>query len=396
MNFTMPSHYARLLSAAAIALSITSCGQNDSVEITEKRVVAPVSTPAGDPGSSASRFGAAPPGAPMQAQAGPAAGPGWAWDKPATWQDASPTQMRPANFKVGPNGEGECYLTVLSGGGGGMLANVNRWRSQMSLGEITQDELNAFPSAEVAGQKAVLVEFDGAYKGMESAVSVENAKMLGAILESGGQSLFVKMVGPGPVIEAERENFKAFCTSLRPGDGTVAQAAPVAGASPSGAMPNDDTHAGFGSAASKTLTWDMPAGWTIGPDKPMREVTFFAGEGDASECFITILGGAGGGAESNINRWMQQMGQPALAADAFAALPTITVLGVPSQMVEISGSYTGMDGVTKENYMMLGLVCTLPDSSVFVKMTGPEAVVKAQKDSFVAFCSSLKKPAAAA
>jgi len=39
----------------------------------------------------------------------------------------------------------------------------------------------------------------------------------------------------------------------------------------------------------------------------------------------------------------------------------------------------------------MGVVVMLTDETLFVKMTGPAAVVKAEKDHFLSFCKSLAK-----
>ena len=59
-------------------------------------------------------------------------------------------------------------------------------------------------------------------------------------------------------------------------------------------------------------------------------------------------------------------------------------------LVEISGDYTGTSGEAQSGFMMLALICELADTSVFVKMVGPESTVRAEAESFQAFCQSLR------
>jgi len=127
------------------------------------------------------------------------------------------------------------------------------------------------------------------------------------------------------------------------------------------------------------LTWKAPDGWKQGPAKQMRVVTFVPADAPGVECYVTVLGGAAGGVEANVNRWRQQLHLAPLAADALKALPTVPVLGRPSQMVEIDGGAVGL----------FGLVCELGERTVFVKMTGPMDALRAQRGQFVAFCKSL-------
>jgi hypothetical protein len=127
------------------------------------------------------------------------------------------------------------------------------------------------------------------------------------------------------------------------------------------------------------FTWTAPEGWTPGPAKQMRLVTFVPKDAPGVECYVTVLGGAAGGVEANVNRWRQQLHLAPLSADAVKALPTVPVLGRPAQMAEIDGGSVGM----------FGLVCELGSQTVFVKMTGPMDSLRAQRGQFVAFCKSL-------
>ena len=45
--------------------------------------------------------------------------PPFKWEKPESWKNEDQSSMRVANFSFGENSEGECYFTVLPGGGGG-------------------------------------------------------------------------------------------------------------------------------------------------------------------------------------------------------------------------------------------------------------------------------------
>ena len=139
--------------------------------------------------------------------------------------------------------------------------------------------------------------------------------------------------------------------------------------------------------AERSFSWETPDGWTSSSPTAMRLVNLRVGE---AECYVTVLKGSGGGAERNINRWRDQMGQESLSEADIANLPKIAVLGKEAPMVEISGTFSGMGTDGKEGYMLLGTVCEDGSQSVFVKMTGPEATVSAEREKFVAFCKSLK------
>ena len=137
------------------------------------------------------------------------------WQTPDGWSQAERSQMRPVNLAFGPNKEGECYLSLLPGGGGGVLANVNRWRKQMAQPEITEEELAKMPKKTLMGIEGAFVSIEGAYTSVGATESKADYKMLGIVAAMGEAGLFVKMVGPKALVEANSQAFDQFVTSLR-------------------------------------------------------------------------------------------------------------------------------------------------------------------------------------
>jgi len=122
-----------------------------------------------------------------------------------------------------------------------------------------------------------------------------------------------------------------------------------------------------------------PSGWRRAPDRPARAFTLFAGAGEALECYVTSLGGDAGGALANVNRWRGQLGLTSITQTDLSALPSTRVMGRDAVLVECDGTSASL----------MGAACNGSDRSVFVKMTGPRDLVRAQRTAFLAFCSSL-------
>jgi hypothetical protein len=137
------------------------------------------------------------------------------WEVPEGWVEEESTQMRVVNLRFGPEAEGECYLAILPGAGGGVEGNINRWAGQMGLDPLSTEALAALPRQNLFGRKAPFVDFVGTYRGMGNIEPIDPARMLGAVLADEQLTFFVKMVGPAGVVEAERKNFEQFCSSLR-------------------------------------------------------------------------------------------------------------------------------------------------------------------------------------
>ncbi len=357
-----------------VLLSLASgCGNSAGVkEIRETRKLeqAPPSPPPNL--SSAERFGIRTAVTPPSDSALP-----FTWSVPEGWMEAPSSQMRLVNLVPGGDPRAECYLTVLPGAGGGVEANVNRWRAQMSLEPYTNEELAGLQSKPVLGTAATYVEFEGTYVGMAGDESRPNYKLVGLILPLNEGGLFIKMLGPKDFIDNELEHFDQFRDSLR----LLSEGAGADNAVSSQAVME---------RGELNLQWTVPQGWRKSPDRPMRAVTFTMGAENAAECYVSVFPGDAGGLDVNINRWAGQMGAGPLDAAAITALPAVIILGDDAPMVEFAGTFTdAMTGNSIENAVLLGVVAKHGDNSIFIKLVGPASEVTAQKQTFIAFCQSL-------
>ena len=204
-----------LLLGVVLASLVVACGEPDETrEITDSRTVGTVRRiPPMAPFNDEVRFGftqRAPARPEIEA---PRPARSYGWELPPGWSVGPARPMRLASFRVAERPEIDVSLTVLSGDGGGMVANVNRWQGQMGLPALAADRVAALPKIDVLGRKATLVEATGAFTAMDG-TSTPGAALLGVIVELGNESLYVKMTGSVDAVPAERENFLRFCASL--------------------------------------------------------------------------------------------------------------------------------------------------------------------------------------
>ena len=132
---------------------------------------------------------------------------GFSWKKPESWIPSSGSSMRLASFDI-PYSEGSGDLSViqLGGTGGGIEANVNRWRRQLNL-----------ESQSLSKIEKEMIEKRGGL-GVYNIIRIINEEMdsafLCAILTAGNQTLFVKLsANPHGIREIEAD-FISFCSSL--------------------------------------------------------------------------------------------------------------------------------------------------------------------------------------
>jgi hypothetical protein len=199
---------AHPLAIVAATLLLTACG-GDRVSTyrvpKEKDPEAPAA--AADAGAQA----APAPGAAMAGTAVPTSeGAALAWLAPAQWVPKPATAMRKGSYGVpGDGGECDLSITAFPGDVGGELMNVNRWRGQVGLPPIRQEELEASVNRlEANGLRFTVVELaPGAGAGGKA--------MLGAIVPFGGSTWFFKLMGPVPSVQAAKPAFLEFLRSVR-------------------------------------------------------------------------------------------------------------------------------------------------------------------------------------
>ncbi|MDA0990970.1 MAG: hypothetical protein O3A51_09490 [Verrucomicrobia bacterium] len=205
-----------------MALWVMGCTPRDKdVEITETRLGRTVEVPEAGL-STAERFGmrstALPPGHPpiapgmsMPGTAGPAASPSLTWVAPDGWEQGPDRQMRLVTYTIGE--ATECYVAELGGMGGGLAANLNRWRGQLGQPPLDASGLDALPQIVVFGEPAPLLDVVGDYVGMGNE-SRPASRLLGTVATTGGKTYFVKMIGPDEAAQSQKQAFIAFCESL--------------------------------------------------------------------------------------------------------------------------------------------------------------------------------------
>lgn len=145
---------------------------------------------------------------------------GLKFTRPADWQWVEVTSpMRKAQLKVpGASAAESADITFFhfgAGGGGDVTSNAQRWIAQFK----SPEGASKIDPQEIAGTKVTLVTTEGSFSsGMPGGPStvVENAALLGAIIEGPDGSVFIKMTGPAVLVKGSRAKFLAFITAAIP------------------------------------------------------------------------------------------------------------------------------------------------------------------------------------
>lgn len=134
---------------------------------------------------------------------------GLLFDVPADWQkqQLSPMQMGivAAKFSAGENGD---VQITLSRSAGGLDANLNRWR-----GQVTVSEAETLQTISAAGTQATLIKLTGDYSPGMGRPDIADGCLLGVIIPQPPQDYFIKATGPAASVDAIEEQFREFAAS---------------------------------------------------------------------------------------------------------------------------------------------------------------------------------------
>jgi hypothetical protein len=137
------------------------------------------------------------------------------WQAPAGWQEVSGGQFLVAKFTLTGADGATAAVNVSSstGDGGGLLANVNRWRGQLALEPLKNDmELaHIVPEMDLPGDgHLTVVDFIGT-----DSKTGQPARLVGAVVPQSGQTWFYKLMGDAKVVESQKAAFIQFVQGVK-------------------------------------------------------------------------------------------------------------------------------------------------------------------------------------
>ncbi len=130
---------------------------------------------------------------------------------PDGWKPLPPAPMTLSRYEVF-DGSNSAIVSIsrLEGDGGGLLPNINRWRGQINLGKINEDELNrTAQKIKFGNSTATLVDYSG--KNSKG----EQTRMVGIIAPAGSFTMFFKMTGQNSAVEKHKDELIKFVETFR-------------------------------------------------------------------------------------------------------------------------------------------------------------------------------------
>jgi hypothetical protein len=133
------------------------------------------------------------------------------WQSPKSWKEVPGGQFLVAKFLVTGKDNAQAAVNVSrsAGDGGGLAGNVNRWRTQLGLSQLSAEELaKAVQPVKLSNGEASWVEMSGT-----DARSGQSAKLVGVMVPQGGQTWFYKLMGDPKIVADQQDAFKQFVQS---------------------------------------------------------------------------------------------------------------------------------------------------------------------------------------
>jgi hypothetical protein len=135
---------------------------------------------------------------------------------PANWTEGGELERagirREAVFQVSDGGRSAEVTATIAGGS--VKDNIDRWRGQIGLAPLTDDEFNNQRTLLIGGSPGIFVDLAGDGRGDHQAI-------LGAVVPRGREQWFFKMTGPADVVGRQKSAFEAFLKSVRFEGGTA-------------------------------------------------------------------------------------------------------------------------------------------------------------------------------
>ena len=305
------------------------------------------------------------------------------WVIPSGWTTKPDSSgVRQASYEVSRGERSlDIAVTAFPRDTGSELDNVNRWRRELALPEVTTDALKGLAqSVAIGGETGRLYEFVN--PGPRTDGKPPERTYL-AQFSAGDLTVYFKLRGEATLAEEEKAHYLAWLASVQTGPGPADARPPAPAPASQASSPADMRGAVTPPPTTDLPKWSPPTHWKAAGEKAMRLASFdVPGEGGAKgDVSISALGGSAGGLLMNVNRWRGQVGLPAVDDAGLAKEAQTLELGADR------GAFVDLKGADKR---ILAVVVARADRTWFYKLTGPDSLLTKERDNFVQFVKSVR------
>jgi hypothetical protein len=134
------------------------------------------------------------------------------WTIPADWKSLPPSEFLLAEFSIEKDGaNADVNVAELNGEGGGLAANINRWRAQLGLPTADETDFSkSISTLAISGGNATLVDLSGT-----NSKTGKPARLIGAVIPQNGRTWFYKLMGDPNVVAQQKDAFIKFVQSAK-------------------------------------------------------------------------------------------------------------------------------------------------------------------------------------
>ena len=290
------------------------------------------------------------------------------WQAPEDWKKEEASQFLTAAYKI-PTG-GRVTVSKLGGDGGGLAANINRWRGQVGLKPLDDKDVVGQPlKVADSGEEMLLFNLTSE----DSAADAEG--ILAAVLPLKTETWYFKFTAPVGVLRKTEGVFAAFLRSVR-----------LAGSQKTSPPP---TPAGN---SVKKINVTPPDGWTPSEGSAMRAASFSITGPDGSMADVSVIPipGDSGTLLDNVNLWRSQLKLAPLTSADDPALGKIedNLAGE----ISIRHMVSTEPVINGKKAAIASAILKRPEMTWFFKIIGEASLVEANLDKFGTFVRSATFP----
>jgi len=288
------------------------------------------------------------------------------WQAPKDWKQEAAGQFLTAAYAL-PGG-GRVTVSKLGGDGGGLAANVNRWRGQLGFKPLDDKDVVGQPLKITDSDEEMLL-----FNLTSENPPADAQGILAGVLPLKTESWYFKFSGPVDLLRKSEDLFMEFLRSVR-----------IAGSRKSAPATTP--------SGGKKIHVTAPDGWTASEGSSMRAASYgIAGpDGTSADVSVIPLPGDSGSVLDNVNRWRAQLQLAPLASADDPALGKKEQC--PAGEIFIS-HMTSTEPVTDGKKAAIGTaILKRPDMTWFFKITGEATLVQANLEKFETFVRSTTFP----
>ncbi len=367
------------------ALVFTSCGEPEirsySVDPAEAKAEAEPAASATPPAAEADGMAPPAPGDPPMATT---EGSEVTWGTPPNGTAVDPGSVRKGSFTI-PGDDGtelDLSITAFPGDVGGIIANVNRWRGQLGLPELTATEMTPeiVTIGDGEGDLGMMV-FD-----MAGGDAPDSPATSAAILPMSDNTWFFKLSGTSAAVSGYRGSFITFLK-------TVDAAGSLATGTESPDIPEHAMMDPEDAPPLPPFEFTAPRSWLAAPPSAMRAASLVATSENGATIDIAVIPipGSMGTDLENVNRWRQQL-QLDPVEETQLAEQSSTIDGKMGSIlyIEIVSDELLIGGAHKA--AIFAAIAKGPEHTWFFKMSGDAVLAAEHRDNFKEFIATSSAP----